>query len=105
MESSGSSVFSEAAFVSARSFSTSASFLSAGGYHHHIGLNTWKGVGVPPAPENSIGMRYFTIKLSDEAERERLVKRLNRDNVLFEISTKGLLVRDPSKNGILFTIN
>jgi len=41
------------------SFGGSALFLSAGGYHHHIGLNTWAGVGAPPAPPGSAGLRYF----------------------------------------------
>jgi len=39
-----------------------ALFVSAGGYHHHLGLNTWVGVGAPPPPENAVGMRAFTIE-------------------------------------------
>jgi catechol 2,3-dioxygenase len=39
-----------------------ALFVSAGGYHHHLGLNTWMGVGAPPPPENAVGLRSFTIE-------------------------------------------
>ena len=39
-----------------------ALFVSAGGYHHHLGLNTWSGVGAPPPPENATGLRSFTIE-------------------------------------------
>ena len=46
-----------------------ALFVAAGGYHHHLGLNTWTGVGAPPPPENAVGLRTFTIEagsLGDE---------------------------------------
>lgn len=39
-----------------------ALFVAAGGYHHHLGLNTWVGVGAPPPPENAVGLRGFTIE-------------------------------------------
>ncbi len=39
-----------------------ALFVSAGGYHHHLGLNIWAGVGAPPPPENAVGLREFTIE-------------------------------------------
>jgi catechol 2,3-dioxygenase len=39
-----------------------ALFVAAGGYHHHLGLNTWTGVGAPPPPENAVGLRSFTIE-------------------------------------------
>ena len=39
-----------------------ALFVAAGGYHHHLGLNTWVGVGAPPPPENAVGLRSFTIE-------------------------------------------
>ena len=53
-----------------------ALFVSAGGYHHHIGLNTWAGEGVPPPPEGSRGLRQFAIELPGPdqlaAEEDRL---------------------------------
>ena len=42
-------------------YGTGAVFLSAGGYHHHIGLNTWQGVGVPPAPAGHAGLYHVAI--------------------------------------------
>ena len=39
-----------------------ALFVSAGGYHHHLGLNTWVGIGAPPPPDNAVGLREFTIE-------------------------------------------
>jgi catechol 2,3-dioxygenase len=41
-----------------------ALFVAAGGYHHHLGLNVWTGVGAPPPPENAVGLRSFTIESS-----------------------------------------
>lgn len=46
-----------------------ALFVSAGGYHHHLGMNTWVGVGAPPPPENAVGMRSFTVKARDLESR------------------------------------
>ena len=39
-----------------------ALFVAAGGYHHHLGLNTWTGIGAPPPPEHAVGLRSFTIE-------------------------------------------
>jgi catechol 2,3-dioxygenase len=41
-----------------------ALFVAAGGYHHHLGLNTWTGIGAPPPPEHAVGLRSFTIESS-----------------------------------------
>ena len=49
-------------------YGPSASFLSAGGYHHHIGLNTWNGVGAPPPPPDAAGLRWYEIQLANEDE-------------------------------------
>jgi catechol 2,3-dioxygenase len=54
----------------------SAAFLSAGGYHHHLGVNVWRGTGVGPAPEHTAGLRHWTVQLpaADDvaAARDRL---------------------------------
>ena len=42
-----------------------ALFVAAGGYHHHLGLNTWTGIGAPPPPENAVGLRSFTIESTE----------------------------------------
>jgi len=84
------------------SYMDTASFLSAGGYHHHIGINTWNGVGAPPPPEDSVGLRYFTIQLPGEDDLEMLVERLERAQVSYEARDDGIFTRDPSQNGMLF---
>lgn len=78
-----------------------ASFISAGGYHHHIGLNTWVGVGAPPPSPDALGLRYFEIVLPDQAELTRLVGRVRAANRDTEDIEAGVLIRDPSRNGVL----
>lgn len=46
-----------------------ALFVAAGGYHHHLGMNTWVGVGAPPPPENAVGLRSFTIEAGNIVSR------------------------------------
>lgn len=77
-------------------YGSQALFVSAGGYHHHIGLNTWQGVGAPPPPPHSAGLRHFEIRLAGEAEEEALLGRLAAAG----IATEGRLLRDPSGNAI-----
>ena len=79
-----------------------AGFVSAGGYHHHIGLNTWVGEGAPPPPPNSLGLRYFTVVLPNSAELERQTQRLREVGIATEQTEDGLLILDPSQNGLVF---
>ncbi len=83
-------------------YGSAAAFLSAGGYHHHVGLNTWNGVGAPPPPAESIGMRHFTMRLANAEELGRLRQRLETAQAAYEVTGDGLLVRDPSSNTVLF---
>ncbi|OLB63666.1 MAG: hypothetical protein AUI11_00535 [Acidobacteria bacterium 13_2_20CM_2_66_4] len=85
-------------------YGPSALFVSAGGYHHHIGLNTWAGVGAPPAPPGAIGLRHFDVMLSDESARSAVEERLRAADVPIERTDEGLLVRDPAKNFVLLTV-
>src|SRR2546423_12752765 len=57
-------------------YGTDAVFLSAGGYHHHLGLNTWAGRGAPPAPSGSAGPRRFTGELPPRGGLRDVVGRL-----------------------------
>ena len=82
----------------------SAAFLSAGGYHHHIGLNTWNGIGAPPNPVNAVGLGYFTINLQGGEENQSLVARLERADWPYERTDAGIMVRDPSGNGIILQV-
>ena len=61
--------------VTAR-YGDSAVFLSAGGYHHHIGLNTWQGKGAPPAPKGHAGLYHFAILFPTRKELAHALKRL-----------------------------
>ncbi len=81
-----------------------ASFLSAGGYHHHLGLNTWAGVGVPPQPADAVGLRHYKIILANATEQNQLLARLNHAGVAYELRNSGLFVRDPAQNGVLFVV-
>ena len=85
-------------------FGPSALFVSAGGYHHHIGLNTWAGVGAPSPPPDAAGLRHFAIALPNHAELDRVTDRLRQAGVALERSGEGVLLRDPSRNGVLLTV-
>lgn len=85
-------------------YGESASFVSAGGYHHHIGFNTWNSADAPPPAPESIGMRYFSLQLPHRAALESLRAQLLQARVVMEEKSKGFLVRDPSQNGILLTV-
>jgi catechol 2,3-dioxygenase len=80
----------------------SAVFVAAGGYHHHVGFNLWRGPGVPPAPEGIVGLRHFTVVLRDEDELEALRARAAQAGVPVEETAEGPLLRDPSGNALLF---
>jgi len=82
-------------------YGSSALFVSAGGYHHHIGLNTWAGVGAPPPPPDAVGLRFFVIRLPDRAELERIARRLEASGVQTKEQAGGILFHDPSGNGIV----
>jgi catechol 2,3-dioxygenase len=80
----------------------SAVFVAAGGYHHHVGFNTWRGPGVPPAPDGTVGLRRFTVVLRDEAELDALLTRAQAAGVDVEHTADGPVLRDPSGNALLF---
>lgn len=83
----------------------SAAFFSAGGYHHHIAVNTWNGEGVPPQPYESVGLRYFVVQLCNEHEMEQLAERLEESGTEFQHYPDGIALHDPSRNGVVFTVN
>lgn len=85
-------------------YMSGAIFVSAGGYHHHIGLNTWAGVGAPPQPENAAGLRWFEILLPDQPALDAVLERLKEAGVEYEPQDGGMLVRDPAQNRILLKV-
>jgi len=80
-----------------------ALFMSAGGYHHHIGLNTWGTLNAPPTPSDAIGLRYFTIQLPDQSAIDTVITRARSAGAAIEEHAAGTLVRDPSQNALVFT--
>ena len=84
-------------------FGGQAAFLSAGGYHHHVGLNTWAGVGAPAPPPGAIGLREFLVQLPNEEELDRVAARIRNAGIPLERTGRGRLVRDPSGNAIILS--
>ena len=82
----------------------SVAFVSAGGYHHHVGLNIWAGRGVPPAPEGTAGLRQFTIELPTEGDLEDVTKRLSSGGVKLGEVGDGIVAADPSMNQVRLAV-
>jgi catechol 2,3-dioxygenase len=78
-----------------------ASFFSAGGYHHHLAGNVWAGRGATPPPPGSAALRHATIVVPDAAERDRAAERVGAAGGEPAALDGGVLVRDPSHNGLL----
>jgi catechol 2,3-dioxygenase len=82
-----------------------ALFVSAGGYHHHIGLNTWNSRGAGAPAPGSLGLRSFELRLGDGAELNSLLARVSAAGITVESDADGTaLVRDPSGNAIRLTV-
>ena len=79
-------------------------FASAGGYHHHVGLNTWQGRNAPPPPPDAVGLRYFTIDLPSQEACDEVVARIDWAGLPSNLIDEGLLLQDPSLNGIMLRI-
>ena len=76
-----------------------ALFVSAGGYHHHVGLNTWAGVGAPSPPSGSRGLAWFEVMLPDGAAVAAAAARLRRVGDVTE-QDGYVLATDPSGNAV-----
>jgi catechol 2,3-dioxygenase len=86
-------------------YGSAAVFLSAGGYHHHIGLNTWAGKGASPAPPGHAGLYHFAILFPDRKELAKIVKRLYEVNYKIEGASdhgvsESIYLSDPDGNGV-----
>jgi catechol 2,3-dioxygenase len=82
-----------------------AAFISAGGYHHHIGLNTWESKGAGPPPPNTTGLFHTAIRFPDRKSLAQAVKRvLDAGIPLTGASDHGaseaIYLRDPDDNGV-----
>jgi catechol 2,3-dioxygenase len=84
---------------------TSAAFLSAGDYHHHIGLNTWESLGGPAPAAGTTGLYHFAIRYPDRRSLGDALKRLQEASVPLDGASdhgvsEALYLRDPDGNGI-----
>ncbi|MEK4053275.1 VOC family protein [Paenibacillus sp. FSL F4-0087] len=81
----------------------SALFVSAGGYHHHIGLNIWAGTGAPVNPANATGIDYFTIIYDGKEQLEQALEQLRQSNTSIEQQGKDWFTVDPQNIRIRLT--
>ncbi len=82
-----------------------AAFLSAGGYHHHIGLNTWESGGGTPPPPGSTGLYHIAIRYPRRAELADALRRLRTAGIQLDGAadhgvSEALYLRDPDQNGV-----
>ena len=85
-----------------------AVFVSAGGYHHHVAFNTWKGRGIPPQPEGAAGLRYYVVRLPDQTELDHVMARVraaglpvtDAPEVVNGSAHGGILLHDPAGLGV-----
>lgn len=86
-------------------YGADAAFISAGGYHHHIGLNTWYSKGAGPAPVKSAGLFHTAILYPTRKDLAVIYKRLNEVNYPFtgfadHGVSEALYLNDPDENGV-----
>ena len=79
-----------------------ALFLAAGGYHHHVGLNTWQSQGAPPPPDGALGLDRYELVLPDANERDAAAARVGQTGDPQHVD-EGVLATDPSGNRVLLT--
>ncbi|KOP81592.1 VOC family protein [Cytobacillus solani] len=81
-----------------------ALFISTGRYHHHIGLNTWNGIGAPAPSENSVGLKNFTLIYPNEETRKAAVASLEKIGAAVFQENGQFMTEDPSGNRILLSL-
>ena len=86
-------------------YGSNAAFLSAGGYHHHIGLNTWESKGAAPPPAHSTGLYHLAIAYPTRAELADALRRILRADIPLEGASdhgvsEAIYLRDPDGNGV-----
>ncbi|WP_420631265.1 VOC family protein [Candidatus Leptofilum sp.] len=85
-------------------YGASAGFVSAGGYHHHIGLNTWAGRGVPASSPEAVGLRHYQILLPDQPALDAVTERMAKSGIAHKTEAKSFIVGDPSQNEIVLKV-
>lgn len=81
-------------------YGAQALFISTGNYHHHIGLNTWAGVGAPAPTKNSLGLKTFTLHYPDSETLQTAVAKLKEMDAYLAEDNGAYITQDPSGNVI-----
>ncbi|MFK5997897.1 MAG: VOC family protein [Rhodobacterales bacterium] len=84
---------------------TQAAFISAGGYHHHIGLNTWHSLDMPPAPKNAAGLFHIALLYPTRKDLSAILRRLIDAGITIEGASdhgvsEAIYLSDPDENGV-----
>jgi catechol 2,3-dioxygenase len=92
-------------FELTQQYGKQAAFISAGGYHHHIGLNTWESEGQPPAPKHHPGLFHTAILYPTRKDLAAIFKRLQDEGYAFtgfadHGVSEALYLEDPDGNGV-----
>jgi catechol 2,3-dioxygenase len=92
-------------FALQQRYGTQAAFVSAGGYHHHIALNTWESRNAPPPPARSTGLYHLAIRYPSRADLARALRQLVAHGIPLEGASdhgvsESLYLRDPDGNGV-----
>ena len=92
-------------FTLTQRFGTQAAFVSAGGYHHHIGLNTWDSAGGSAPPPGSTGLYHLAILYPTRGDLADALRRLQRAGIPLDGASdhgvsEALYLRDPDGNGV-----
>ena len=82
-------------------YAGTASFLSAGGYHHHVAFNTWAGEGAPPPPPGAIGLHHFVISVPTRDALAEVEESLDAAGVAYTGNQREISVSDPAGNQIV----
>ena len=92
-------------FELSQRFGSEAAFLSAGGYHHHVGLNTWESKDGPPPAPGTTGLFHVAFRYPDRATLADALRRLTRAGIRLDGAadhgvSEALYLRDPDQNGV-----
>ena len=82
------------------SYYPQAVFLSSGGYHHHVAINTWQGAGAPTPPKNSVGLNWYSIVFPNQETREKVMEQLKQIGAPLSNEGNFYVTSDPAGNQI-----
>ena len=86
------------------SYYPQAAFMSTGGYHHHIAINTWQGTGVPTPPNNMVGLNWYTLVYPNEEVRQSAITKIEQFGATVIKDSDGYVTSDPAGNRIRLVI-